>query len=188
MPRQCFMCGCRTDSPSGSCTSWFLSTDSNCRAGAQDRHLCLLHGLERRGPALLASWLVMVLSIHRDRCVILLFPSHRFLRFWFGPRSVREFRMLWDRSSSVTVAWMCPGAVERPEEEQFNRRPLWHRQGTGQEGRAGEHWSPWETRSSTAAKNGHCDTAIINSPRSTDRAKWSRVKQNVSHKRCSETN
>lgn len=133
---------CYTDSPSGSSSSWFLSTDSSCRVGAQDTHLCLLQGLKRCGYLPVTRCLPMVLSMQRDKCVIPLFPSNTFLRFRRGWRIVTELRRLWDKSRSVTVSWMGCGTRERPEEEQFSRGALWQVQGAGQSVRAKEQWNP----------------------------------------------
>lgn len=145
------------DSPSGSCSSWFLSTDSSCRVGAQDTHPRLIQDLERRRCLSLTCWLPRFLSMHRDKCVIVLFPSHTFLRLQCGWRSVTELRRLCDKSSSVTESWMCWGTKERPEEEQFNRGALWQVHDSGQAGRGEEQRNP---KSRTATNSSPRATAI----------------------------
>lgn len=149
-----------TDSPSGSCFSWFFSTDSSCRVGAHATHPHLLQGVEWWTFLSLTYWLARFLSMHRDKCVIALFPSHKFLRLWCGRRSVPELRRLCDKSSSVTESWMCCGITERPEEEQLSREALWQVHDCGQEGGGEEQRTPEWTRSSRAANNGKCATAI----------------------------
>lgn len=163
------------DSPSGSCCSWFLSTDSSCRVGAQDTHPRLVQGLERRRCLSLKRWLPRFLSMHRDRCAIVLFPSHTFLRLRCGWRSVTESRRLCDKSSSVTESWMCRGTKERPEEEQFNRGALWQVHESGQSCRGEDQWT---RQSRTAANSSPCATAIITSPESTVHIDYERLTQN----------
>lgn len=159
-----------TDSPSGSWSSWFLSTDSSCRVGAQDTHPRLLQGLMRCRGWPLTRRPPRFLSMQRDKRVILLFPSHTTLRLRCGRPSATESRRLWDRSSSVTESWMCCGTKERPEEEQFNSGAIWQVQGSGQVVRGETQRCPEEARSSTTAKNGPCATAITTCPEGTDRS------------------
>lgn len=122
-----------TDSPSGSCPSRFLSADNSCRVGAHSRHPLLLHVLKRCLKYRRSSFL----SKQRDKCVMLLFPSHNFLRRWWGRWSFTELRRLWDKSSSLKESWMGCGTEDRPD-EQFSSRGLWQVQDCGQAGKGEE--------------------------------------------------
>lgn len=132
-----------TDSPSGNCWSWFLSTDSSCREGAQESHP------GRRPPRLL--------PMQRDKCVMLLLSSHRARSPPRGRPRVTAGSRLWERWSSLIEAGMCRGTRTRPAEEQLNR-PVWQLHTSGH---AGERQRcPEDSRSSAATRKGPHHTAI----------------------------
>lgn len=158
---------CCPDSPFGSWWSWFLSTDSSLKAGAQDTHPRLFQALKRsrcRAPASSPP----LISMHRDKRWMLLLPSRTSRRLRCGRWSATEPRRLWDRSSSPMESWMGRGTDERPEEEQLSRGALWQSQRSGQAGWGEERWSPEEMRSSTAARRDPGAAAITICPEGTE--------------------
>lgn len=166
-------------SPSGSCSSWFLSTDSSCKAGPHDIHL--LQGLKPRACLPLTNGFPRCLSTQRDKRFTVLLPSQIFFSSRYGRWNVTESRRLWVKSTSEIKSWKYWGTAERLEEEQFNTVAPGQIQDSRQDGEGEEQRIPEEMRSSKAANASLTGDVIVPGLRNKHRWLFQKVFEIVTH-------